>query len=135
MKRACRDGAAAGPPLSSVWEKSEAAGDEGIGPGSVVLITGGTSGLGRALVFALARHGARVVLSFRSRRDRAERIARLLRRKGGEGTACRLALEDSVDAGAVLALLRDRYGRLDALVCNAAVTADRLLLRTSEAEW
>ncbi len=97
----------------------------------VVLITGGTRGIGRACAERFAREGARVVLCGRD----AAVAARVAREIGAntEGLAC-----DVTDASAVEALVaavEAKYGAIDVLVNNAGVEKNGLLVRMKDADW
>lgn len=86
----------------------------------VALVTGGAGGIGACISATLAAAGARVVVTYRSQRERAEA---LLARLSGEG---HLASEASVlDSAALTRLASEieaRYGRLDILINNAGIT-------------
>jgi dehydrogenase/reductase SDR family member 4 len=88
--------------------------------GKTALVTGSTRGMGRACVEHLARHGARVVVTSR-KADECEAVATDIRATGGEvfGYAANLSRKDEVLALADAAL--ERFGRIDILVCNAAI--------------
>ena len=101
--------------------------------GKVVLITGGSRGLGRAMSLEFARRGAKVVVASR-KIEACESLAQEIRSAGGDAMAlaCHVgqwdALEDAVDA--VIA----RYGRIDVLINNAGMSPIApSLLETSEA--
>lgn len=96
----------------------------------VALVTGGTRGIGRAIVEALAADGARVALTFASNQNLADEIA--------DGEAILAFQGDAADtqrAGAIVAEVRERMGRIDILVNNAGITRDKLLVRMSEGDW
>ena len=101
--------------------------------GQRALVTGGASGIGRAIALALAAEGARVAVVDRAPLERIEAVAAEM---GGEG-ACALqadvAEEDQVLAmiDAVLA----RLGGLDLLVNNAGILIEKPLLETSAADF
>jgi NADP-dependent 3-hydroxy acid dehydrogenase YdfG len=88
---------------------------------SVVVITGASSGIGRATALHLAHKGARLVLAARGE-DALQALAKECRKRGGKAIAI---ATDVTDAGAVEALASravEEYGRLDAWVNNAAVS-------------
>jgi NAD(P)-dependent dehydrogenase (short-subunit alcohol dehydrogenase family) len=89
--------------------------------GRVALVTGGTRGLGRAMVEAFADAGARVIVSSR-KPDACEEAAAQLRADGHEavGRACHVGRWDDVNALAEFA--HDQFGRVDILVNNAGIS-------------
>lgn len=87
---------------------------------SAVLITGGDSGIGRAVAIAFAREGANIVLSYLQSHEDAEETARWVQQAGRE---CVLAPGDVGDAehcGRLVTRTMERFGRIDVLVNNAA---------------
>jgi 3-oxoacyl-[acyl-carrier protein] reductase len=101
----------------------------------VALVTGGGRNIGRAIALALARDGASVVVNVRSSRDEAESVVREIESAGGAAMAC---LADVTDRGAVdamVAAVRQRFGRLDVLVNNAAIRDEAAFEEASYAAW
>jgi 3-oxoacyl-[acyl-carrier protein] reductase len=103
--------------------------------GKNVLVTGGTRGIGKAIVRAFAGTGARVAFTFRSAVSQAEELVAELREQGvevlslqGDATSAEAAVE------AVNAVV-DTWGSIDVLVNNAGITRDGLMLRMSEDDW
>ncbi|MDR7544229.1 MAG: 3-oxoacyl-ACP reductase family protein [Armatimonadota bacterium] len=100
----------------------------------VALITGGSSGLGRATAAALARAGARVAITYRSNAAGARTLVEEL-------AAVTEAMEIQADVGAdpdvarAVAQTVERFGGLDILVNNAGITRDTLAVRTSPEDW
>ncbi|WNG16947.1 SDR family NAD(P)-dependent oxidoreductase [Cystobacter fuscus] len=92
----------------------------------VALVTGGSQGIGRAVVRQLAAEGARVALTFRSEREKAAEIVREIEQGGGEALAIEMDLS-SIDSvkGAVAAVLA-RFGQLDILVNNAVRWGEKM---------
>jgi NAD(P)-dependent dehydrogenase (short-subunit alcohol dehydrogenase family) len=88
--------------------------------GKVAVVTGSSRGIGRASAEAMARLGARVVISSR-KPEACEAVARQIRQWGGEAAVipCNVSRKPEVEA-LVAGTLRT-YGRIDILVCNAAV--------------
>jgi len=87
--------------------------------GSSVIVTGASSGIGRAIAVAFGRERARVALTYHDNRDGAERTAEQVRAAGGEPLVVRFALEDPSTAAAVVDTVRARWNALHVLVNNA----------------
>ena len=94
--------------------------------GKTALVTGGSKGIGRAIVLELAEAGASVVVGYRTGRDEAEAVASQI---GGR------AVEADVSDSASAAALVETAGELDILVNNAGLTRDGLLARMSDDDW
>jgi 3-oxoacyl-[acyl-carrier protein] reductase len=86
----------------------------------VALVTGGSRGIGRAVALLLAREGARVAITYRSRADDA---AAVVAEAGDRAMAVPLDLADEASIRAAVAAVLDRWGRVDLLVGNALDTA------------
>lgn len=86
----------------------------------VAIITGSSRGIGRAIAESLASNGAKVVISSR-KAEACEAVASGIRAQGGEATVipCNISRKAEVE-GLVAATLK-QWGRIDILVCNAAV--------------
>lgn len=90
--------------------------------GSRILITGASSGIGRALALELARTGAKLVLNAR-RAERLEALAEEANKLGGHSAIAVGDVTSPEARRAALAVARDRFGGLDILVNNAGVSA------------
>src|SRR5262249_24716157 len=89
--------------------------------GKVVLITGGSSGIGRATAVRLARHGGRVVVAARDAAaldDVVSEAARL----GAEALAVPTDVSDAEQCRKAVAATVERFGGLDILLCSAGVS-------------
>lgn len=100
----------------------------------VALVTGGSSGIGRAVVHALARAGAAVAFTYRTNAAGAEAVVADL-----ADVAPVLAMAGDVGAEAdvarVVAATVERFGRLTIVVNNAGIIRDALALRMTPADW
>jgi 3-oxoacyl-[acyl-carrier protein] reductase len=100
----------------------------------VALITGASQGIGRQTALALAEAGASVALAARNE----EKLAALAEEIAGKGSVAFAVKMDVADADQVKAgfkALLERFGKLDILVNNAAITRDGLALRMKQEDW
>ena len=84
----------------------------------IAVVTGGGSGIGRALALALAREGARVVVADIDEADAAETV-RLVAAAGSEGLAVRTNVADRPDVESLADRVFQRYGAVHVLCNNA----------------
>jgi short-subunit dehydrogenase len=106
--------------------------------GAVVLITGASSGIGRAAAFAFAKEGAKLVLAAR-RRDQLEEVAAAVRSLGGEAVAVQTDVADRRQVEAAVNSAVSAFGRLNILVNNAGIgyygMFEEMPLEEIEALW
>src|SRR2546430_2196960 len=88
---------------------------------AVVVVTGGTGGLGSRICHKFAAHGARVAIAYLSRHDAAQQLATDLLAAGAGGSlACQADVTQSDQIAALVERVLATWGRLDVLVNNAA---------------
>ncbi|WP_298728713.1 SDR family oxidoreductase [uncultured Ferrovibrio sp.] len=88
--------------------------------GKVAVITGSSRGIGRSIALRMAQHGAKVVVSSR-KADACEKVAQEIREKGGEAIVVPCNVSDKAQLQALVDATIRHWGRIDILVCNAAV--------------
>ena len=98
----------------------------------VAFVTGGSRGIGRATVEALAEHGAHVVFTYAINAGEAESVSNHVRERGGTAEAVQLDVRDTANSEAVIAAVAKRLGRLDILVANAGIARDGLLIQMKD---
>jgi len=100
----------------------------------VALVTGASQGIGRATSLALAQAGARVAAAARNADKLAEVVAEIAA-AGGEGMAVKMDVADGEQVKSGFRQVIDKFGRLDILVNNAAITRDGLAVRMKQGDW
>jgi 3-oxoacyl-[acyl-carrier protein] reductase len=102
----------------------------------VALVTGGSRGIGRAIVEALAGRGCRVMFTFASRETQANEVVSTVRKTGGEVRALRADVAEASSAQAAVRAVLEAFGRIDVLVNNAGTHLPGVAIAdTPVAEW
>ncbi len=96
----------------------------------IAIVTGGTRGIGRAIVQALAREGARVAFTYAQNRALADELA-----NGDTVVDFQTDVTSLDQAKEFVKRVKERFGRIDILVNNAGITRDKLLALMSEKDW
>jgi 3-oxoacyl-[acyl-carrier protein] reductase len=104
--------------------------------GQVALITGASSGIGRAAAEAMAREGVRVGVNYLKNHKGAEAAVEAIRKAGGEALAIRADVTRRSEVDALVAAVREQWGHIDILVNNAGdLLARRTLTDMTEEYW
>ena len=99
------------------------------------LVTGGSRGIGRAIVKALAAAGAKVTFVYRGSREAADVLTKEVTDAGGTALALQGDVADPATAPRCVGAVLERWGRLDILVNNAGVIRDGLFVRMDPEAW
>jgi NAD(P)-dependent dehydrogenase (short-subunit alcohol dehydrogenase family) len=102
--------------------------------GKVVLATGGSDGLGRALCHELVAEGAKVAFCGRDP-ERLDSVAEALAAAGGDVLAVRADVTEPEDLSRFVDAAAEKWGRIDGLVNNAGTAAAMPLAETLDADW
>ncbi len=102
--------------------------------GQVALVTGGTRGIGRAIVEALLDDGATVVFTGRDA-AKVEETAGALEGRAGKAVGLVAEMGRAEDVQRMVVDTDKRFDRIDLLVNNAGITRDGLLIRMKDADW
>jgi 3-oxoacyl-[acyl-carrier protein] reductase len=103
--------------------------------GQIGLVTGGSRGIGRAVVLALGRQGAHVIINFRDNYTAAAETLNELARRGGHGEIGQFDVAKENEIEEAIKKIVDRHKKIDILVNNAGVTSDNLLIRMRLQDW
>jgi len=107
----------------------------GLLTGKVALITGGSRGIGEALVRAMAAEGADVAFTYRSSEESANTIAKEASEGGQKVKAYKSDAADYTQAEELIKTVMGEFERIDILINNAGITKDTLMLRMGEDQW
>jgi 3-oxoacyl-[acyl-carrier protein] reductase len=103
--------------------------------GKVLLITGGARNIGRAIARAVAAGGATVMVNALGSRADVDATVRAIEASGGTAAGCLADVTDPDAVAAMVAATVDRFGRIDALVNNAAVRPEKPFGEMSFDDW
>jgi len=103
--------------------------------GQKALVTGASSGIGRAIALSLGEAGADVVINYVSDEDKAQGLAEEIRAKGVRALALRADVSDEAQVGAMFSAMIEQLGTLDILVNNAGLQQDAPFHELTLAQW
>ncbi|MGB2591407.1 MAG: 3-oxoacyl-[acyl-carrier-protein] reductase [Candidatus Acidiferrum sp.] len=100
----------------------------------VALLTGASQGIGRETALALAEAGAKIAAAARNEEKLASLVNEIVN-AGGEAIAIKMDVADAEQIKSGFKQTLEKFGRLDILVNNAAITRDGLALRMKQDDW
>jgi len=101
----------------------------------VALVTGASQGIGRDTALALSEAGAKVAVAARNEEKLAALVKEIVALEGGQALAVKMDVADPEQVKAGFKQVLEKFGRLDILVNNAAITRDGLALRMKQDGW
>ncbi len=106
-----------------------------LGKDRVALVTGGSRGIGRAIVETLARAGAKVAFVYHSNQESADSLVKELTSEGHDVVAFKADVAKKDQADDVVKQVLEKWGRIDILVNNAGIIRDGLLAVMEPENW
>jgi 3-oxoacyl-[acyl-carrier protein] reductase len=103
--------------------------------GKTALVTGGSRGIGKAIVLRLARQGADVAFSYRGNTDAANATAAEVESLGRRALAIQADAKEQQGAETLVKAVLEAFGKIDILVNNAGITRDDLIMRMKAEDW
>jgi 3-oxoacyl-[acyl-carrier protein] reductase len=103
--------------------------------GKAAVVTGGSRGIGKAIVLRLAEQGADVCFSYASNADAAQQTAGEVEALGRRAIAFQADVTQPEAADALIKAALEAFGKVDILVNNAGITRDDLIMRMSMDDW
>ena len=103
--------------------------------GKSAIVTGGTRGIGKAIVLELARRGANVAFNYSKSADEAETLKGEVEALGVKALAAQCDVASTEAAAEFVGQVKEAFGTIDYLVNNAGITRDQLILRMKEEDW
>jgi 3-oxoacyl-[acyl-carrier protein] reductase len=103
--------------------------------GKTALVTGGSRGIGRAIVLRLATQGADVAFSYKGNAAAAAEVTAAVEAMGRRALAVQADAREQDGAEALVKAVLEAFGRIDILVNNAGITRDNLIMRMGPDEW
>ncbi|MFL6603521.1 MAG: SDR family oxidoreductase [Steroidobacteraceae bacterium] len=103
--------------------------------GQKALVTGASSGIGRAIALSLGEAGADVVINYVSGEDKAQALAQEIRAKGARAMIVRADVSDEAQVAAMFSAMIAEFGTIDILVNNAGLQQDAPFHELTLAQW
>ena len=103
--------------------------------GQTAIVTGSSSGIGKAIALSLAAAGANVVVNSHSQPEKGEQVAEDIRAAGGQSIAIQADVSQEEGVEKLFGQALQKFGRLDILVSNSGIQKDAPLLEMTLDEW
>ena len=103
--------------------------------GKSAIVTGGTRGIGKAIVLELAKRGANVAFNYSKSADEAEKLKAEIEGLGVKAFAAQCDVSSTEASAEFVKQVSAEFGTVDFLVNNAGITRDTLILRMKEDDW
>ena len=103
--------------------------------GKTAIVTGASRGIGKAIAFVLAMHGANVAVNYFESKEKAEAVVKELEAKGAKAIAVKADVCSAEECAKMVEQVKKEFGSIDILVNNAAITIDKTFKNSTKEEW
>ncbi|KAL3751860.1 hypothetical protein ACJRO7_012660 [Eucalyptus globulus] len=101
----------------------------------VVIVTGASRGIGRAIALSLGKAGCKVLVNYARSSQEAEEVSKEIEACGGQALTFGGDVSKESDVEAMIKTAVDAWGTIDILINNAGITRDGLLMRMKKSQW
>ncbi|VAH47135.1 unnamed protein product [Triticum turgidum subsp. durum] len=101
----------------------------------VVVVTGASRGIGKAVALALGKAGCKVLVNYARSSKEAEAVSEEIEASGGQAITFGGDVSKEADVESMMKAALDKWGTIDILVNNAGITRDTLLMRMKKSQW
>jgi 3-oxoacyl-[acyl-carrier protein] reductase len=101
----------------------------------VVIVTGASRGLGKEIALRFGMSGERIVVNYLSNEPAARAVADAIDQNGGESICYKADVKHTAEVDAMARDTIERWGTVDVLINNAALTKDGIMIRMTEEDW
>ncbi|GKV14700.1 hypothetical protein SLEP1_g25532 [Rubroshorea leprosula] len=119
--------------VATVQQASTEAGQKVEAP--VVIVTGASRGIGRAIALALGKAGCKVLVNYARSSKEAEEVSNEIEACGGQALTFGGDVSKEADVESMIKTAVDAWGTVDILINNAGITRDTLLMRMKKSQW
>ncbi|CAI9275333.1 unnamed protein product [Lactuca saligna] len=101
----------------------------------VVIVTGASRGIGKAVALALGKAGCKVLVNYARSSNEAEQVCKQIEEAGGQALTFKGDVSKESDVASMIKTAVDAWGTVDVLVNNAGIIKDGLLMRMKTSQW
>ncbi|KAL6520526.1 3-oxoacyl-[acyl-carrier-protein] reductase, chloroplastic [Orobanche minor] len=101
----------------------------------VVVVTGASRGIGKAIALAMGKSGCKVLVNYARSSKEAEEVCKEIEASGGDAITFGGDVSKEADVGAMIKTAVDKWGTIDVMINNAGITRDGLLMRMKTPQW
>ncbi len=100
-----------------------------------VIVTGGSRGIGKAIILKFSELGANVVINYVNSANKAKELATTILNNGGKALVIQADVSNFDDSKKLIDKTIEEFGKVDVLINNSGITKDNLMLRMSESDF